>query len=278
MKKNLIFCYFIFFLTSLYSNPYFLGKTFIHTDEYATVCISDNKIIFDDGEETGQLFQGKKFDYFSGENDYIILDCIVSGTYFLYLEKKDTASKFPYSSWEITFSKRVEETDYIASKLVPFKVVKASSFIVEKDKNGKDIRYLPENSNLFSLRSNPWAVTKDSDVTIELSTERWRNDEQNYYPISDIVVVNGFVYPGKEYLYEQNSRAKKIQISYNDISFEIELKDVGNFQTVHLPKSINPKDKNKIIIKILDYYEGTKYSDIVISGIYYMDALYEKSK
>lgn len=273
MKKNMILCLFVFVFSKLYSNPFFLGKTFIHTDEYATVCINNTQISFSDKKEIGNLVYDKKFYVFkSDNNNYIILDCTVSGTYFLYLQKKDVTSKFSYGSWEMTYSKRVEQTDYKTSKLVPFKVRKASSFIIEKDKNGNDIRYLPENSNLFFLGSNPWAVSNDSDAIIELSTERWRNDKQKYYPIYDIVVVNGFVFPGKEYLYEQNSRAKRIQITYNSISFDTELQDTGNFQVVHLPTPINPTEDNSIKIELIDSYSGSKYSDIVISGIYYMDA------
>ena len=63
-----------------------------------------------------------------------------------------------------------------------------------------------------------------------------------------------------------------IRISYDNSSFDVELQDIGNFQVIHLPQSIDPVSNTNIKIEILSYYPGTKYSDIVISGIYYMDA------
>lgn len=279
MKKyiSLIFAYFIIY--NIFASPQYLGHTYIHTDEYSTICISENDITIDGQSIGGALKNTKQFDLFYGEDrPYIILDCTVIGTYFLTVLKKTRKSNFAFSCWEMTYKERIRDTEYNASKLLPFTVIKADSFITEKDKNGNEIRFLPEEFNFFSLGSNPWAVKKDDTKIIYLSTERWRHPTTEYYPVSDIVFVNGFVYPDKDYLYEQNSRAKRVRISYDKTSFEAELQDTGNFQVVHLPAAIDPKAKNNIKLEILDYYPGTKYSDIVISGVYYMDAVLEKKK
>lgn len=272
-KKIFVIC---FMLISFYSfaDSKYLNKKFFHTDEYASVCISDNEIDLDDNVELGKLYHKEKYDLFEGiNNKYIILETTVSETYFLYLIKKFQNSKFLYSNWEMTYSRTEGNNLYTAAKLVPFKVMTADSFIIEKDKEGNEIRYLPENSNLFSLSSNPWAVKIDDNKSIHVSSERWRNKKFQYIPIDDIVIVNGFVFTDKDYLYEQNSRAKTIRITYNTVSFDTELQDIGNFQVIHLPKAIDPLTNEDIKIEILDYYPGTKYSDIVISGIYYMDAI-----
>ena len=273
-KKNYMFVLIISIALEIYALPYYLGKEFIHTDEYVKICIDSNAIKFDNLLEKGRLFQKKEFDYFEGDkNFYIFLDCIVSNTYFLTVIKKDSRSDLDYSCWEMTYKERLKDTIYNASKLIPFTLISAESFITEKDKSGNEIKFLPENSDFFSLGSNPWAVKADASKVINVSTKRWRHPTMKYYPISDIVFVNGFVYPDKLHLYEQNSRAKRVKISYADTSFEAELKDTGNFQVVHLPAAIDPKADNDIRLEILDYYPGTKYSDVVISGLYYMDAL-----
>lgn len=274
MRKRITVFFFCCISSFIFASPYYLGKEFIHTDEYATVCINEKSIRLNDRIIEGQLHQEKKFNYFiSTEENYIILDCSFFDNYFLYLIKRSKSQKFPYGKWEMTYNEILKTELFNASKLIPFTLISAESFITEKDKSGKEIKFLPEKSDFFSLGSNPWAVKADASKVINVSTKRWRHPTMKYYPIGDIVFVNGFVYPDKLYLYEQNSRAKRVKISYADTSFEAELKDTGNFQVVHLPAAIDPKADNDIRLEILDYYPGTKYSDVVISGLYYMDAL-----
>lgn len=274
MKRIIIIFFWIITTFFLFAESEYLEKEIIHTDEYSIFYISEDYIKFNDNIENGKFYQFDKYDVFRGsKKNYIILQTHLLDSYFVYVIKQYENPKQLYGCWEMTYSKRDGESSYNAAKLVPFKVIKADSFIIEKNKNGNEIRFLPENSNLFSLESNPWAVKKNDKKIIYINTERWRNPDIQYLPISDIVFVNGFVFPDKEYLYEQNARAKRVRISYNEITFDADLQDTGNFQVVHLPKTINPKEKNDIKIEIIDSYPGSKYSDIVISGIYYMDAI-----
>lgn len=279
MKKivSIILLYLLVFVA--YSEPQYLKKMFIHTDEYSTVYITDSSIKLDDEIEYGCLYEKNMFDIFKGnERNFIILNCTVEDTYFLYLIRSVKSQKYQYANWELTYGKTLRNATYNAVKLVPFVIQATESYVIESDKTGNEIRFIPDVGDFFSLGSNPWAVKKDDTKIIYLSTERWRHPTTEYYPVSDIVFVNGFVYPDKDYLYEQNSRAKRVRISYDKTSFEAELQDTGNFQVVHLPAAIDPKAKNNIKLEILDYYPGTKYSDIVISGVYYMDAVLEKKK
>jgi len=272
MKRRIIWVTVFIIIYNLYASPEYINKTFFHTDEYATICISEDKLIFDDGEEIGQLIQSEKYDcFYSDKTKYAILCCSIMQSQFLTIIKKNELSKDLYSTFEMTFVKTEKDAIYDRIKLVPFKVSKVDSFISEKDKKGNVINFLPD--ALFSMNSNPWAVMKNEKKNIYINTERWRKSNIQYCLIKDMVFVNGFVFPDKDYLYEQNSRAKLIRISYNKTSFKTELQDTGNFQVVHLPTPINPTDDNNIKIEIIDSYPGTKYSDIVISGIYYMDAV-----
>ena len=127
-------------------------------------------------------------------------------------------------------------------------------------------------AEFFGLTDNPWAVNESSEnKKINIGTAMWRNSRINYSPIDEIIVVNGFVYPGKEKLYRENARAKTIRLSYGDVTFDYELKDTGNYQLIKLPKTMQLDEKNDLTIEIIDWYKGTKYNDVVISGIYYVN-------
>lgn len=114
------------------------------------------------------------------------------------------------------------------------------------------------------MTQTPWEISSKSDNKI--INGKIKEYNSNMFPINRLVIVNGFVNAEKPYLFFQNARAKKILIKTKSFSFEAELEDTGNFQLIKLPNKINESD---ISIKILSSYEGTKYSDIVISGIYY---------
>lgn len=82
-----------------------------------------------------------------------------------------------------------------------------------------------------------------------------------------LYLFNGYVSFEKPYLYEANSRLKKIEISFpeekNKDSIVIELNDTPNPQKIDLGFRCNSKVK----IKILDVYDGKKFSDTCLSGI-----------
>lgn len=87
---------------------------------------------------------------------------------------------------------------------------------------------------------------------------------------SDIDYINtlhisiGFISFDKPYLYSENSRPSRIEISVeNKYSIIVNLDDTPNFQTIRLPEGL---ERNEILrIKILNVYEGTKYEDTCIS-------------
>jgi hypothetical protein len=72
-----IFLLFLLFILSIYAyaDSNYLGNKFWHTDEYVSVCISEDKIELDDRVEKGRLYHKNGFDVFAGaSNKYIVLE------------------------------------------------------------------------------------------------------------------------------------------------------------------------------------------------------------
>ena len=69
-------------------------------------------------------------------------------------------------------------------------------------------------------------------------------------------------------LYKENSRPKLIRLTVeNEFTFDVELEDTPNYQTIMLPF---PLRENDILeLEILDVYPGTRYSDTCINEIFY---------
>lgn len=271
MKKILVLLIQLFLNCLLFSENYFLGKRFSFIDEYGYVEVFQDKLVFDDGVEKGKFQSLNNYNVFKSANEnYILLNYKNEDAEYLTLIKK-VKSKNKYEAWEIPcsipLSKKFENT----AKLVGFNVKKAESFIVEKYGNGDAVKFLPE--KFFNVTGTPWAVKNcDESSTICLTDERYMVPGCEYADIEELILINGFVDPEKPYLYEQNSRAKKIRIEYDNLSFTATLADSGNYQSIKLPQKIKRGSNTSIKITILDSYQGTKYSDIVISGILYVDA------
>ena len=89
------------------------------------------------------------------------------------------------------------------------------------------------------------------------------NDNVNF------LLLNGFQ-SEKKYLYEQNSRVKKIEITNLDTNIKsiYEIKDSAEKQKIELQKKTNSANQvGRYAIKILDVYPGTKYKDLCIQTI-----------
>lgn len=82
--------------------------------------------------------------------------------------------------------------------------------------------------------------------------------------------INGFISFDKTNLYIDNSRVKKIKISFPNNkempSQIVELKDTANPQVIQL-NYFNDESSPEIDIEILEVYEGLKYKDTCIQGI-----------
>ncbi len=137
--------------------------------------------------------------------------------------------------------------------------VRSSSSFVEgiKEYNG-------QNTVQFSSTDNiPWVEGIDGQGIgewFEIETETWN------WPVDFLLISNGYVDFAKPYLYEYNSRIKKmrIEIEEHDIEFEVELTNTPQFQEIRLPKKI---DDGETIIRftILDVYPGSKWEDTCLN-------------
>jgi hypothetical protein len=84
--------------------------------------------------------------------------------------------------------------------------------------------------------------------------------------VSTIHFSIGFVSYYKNYLYTENSRPKKLELSVDGkYSIVIDLKDTPNFQSIKLPEMLSGKETLRI--EILEVYQGTKYNDTCINMI-----------
>jgi hypothetical protein len=134
--------------------------------------------------------------------------------------------------------------------LIDTKIISASSTLIE----GSTVY---STDNLDERIGVCWAV-KGKGIGEKII---FKNYEGKGY--ASLYISIGFVSFDKPYLYRQNSRPKKIKISYDNITEIIELEDTPNLQflTNCWPKS----NINEIHIEILEVYPGTKYNDTCIN-------------
>ena len=125
----------------------------------------------------------------------------------------------------------------------------------------KDHEYKIADGNYVS----PWVpdLKKDKKPSITFSVGNYTKR---------IILINGFVNPEKPYLYEQNSRVKTAEVIFRNTAKkesetrQIILEDTPNPQYIFVPGNFIA---DEIEIKIIDTYEGNKYTDIAVSYIGY---------
>lgn len=210
------------------------------------------------------FFRQEKGQYFfeTDVQKYTILFTQLYSTSFLILLQKSNSNIYPYSNDAQQFYKTFLSGYKDIPVLKGIEIKTVGDYVIETDSKNNKIEYKPYSS--FDLTQTPWAVSSKSNNKIIYGKIKTTNNTK--FPLNRLVIVNGFVNAEKPYLFSQNARAKKVLINTNSFSFEVELEDTGNMQIINLPDNINDGD---ISLKILSSYEGTKYTDIVISGIYF---------
>ena len=81
--------------------------------------------------------------------------------------------------------------------------------------------------------------------------------------VDNIVFLNGFVDMQRKHLYKQNARMQTIQIEGDGFTREFTFIDQVRFQEIEFPKQTE-----KIKVKVVSVYPGSKYEDMAISGMY----------
>lgn len=282
IKKFFLLATFLsFFCNSSFSEEYdFLGKIYYHPDSESSVQLTNDFVsfIWDNGssiQKDGRKSKLLVTDGFTilstNKEDFILLNISLNNNLnFISLINnaegewgKRIYIPFYYSNNEQISSSPV---------LQPVKVVKTSSYLKEK-MNGKNIEYYPINyDGAFHLYNLPWVVTNTNNWIEFLVTPQFEDYSTDYLEVSQLVICNGYFYPGRLDLYKKNSRIKQIKLVYGEIDFITELKDIPGFQTINLPKSINVNKDTNFKLFIQSIYPGDKYKDIALSAILFPTA------
>jgi hypothetical protein len=139
----------------------------------------------------------------------------------------------------------------------PYKVTASSEL---------DTNYRAEYAHDLSFKS-VWAEGKKGDGAGEYLTYYFENTSPR---INKIIIYNG--YSKTEDLWKENSRVKALKLYVNDKLFAIlELEDKRNEQSFSIPLLGRRSDGKELILKfeIADIYPGTKYSDTVITELFF---------
>lgn len=132
------------------------------------------------------------------------------------------------------------------------KRTKASSELKEGDK-------VYAVSNLWTLESGkPWVEGVKGNGIGEYI--------ENTINGKTIYIFSGYVDVEKPYLYEQNSRPKRISVETPTQTLYYDLKDTPNPQKIEISEKDYINDYN-VRITILEVYPGTKYEDTCINSI-----------
>lgn len=160
-------------------------------------------------------------------------------------------------------------TDYILPNLV--KSITSADYMTEKI-GGKTVEYKAENllkSAIWGSHENPYVYNsqntpfvpknngkKGLGTKLTISLKKSKNK---------ILILGGYAKPfGHPDYYHKNCRPKTVKIRDLDSDYSItcEIQDMAVYQSFDFGKPLA-----NIELKITDVYEGSKYSDLCISGI-----------
>jgi len=220
--------------------------------------IEDGEYVKKTITEPYELIRKNGFQYIKTKDEkYIVLSqgeiCILMS-----LEKRESFWGLDRNSQYVYLSSRIRENHIgIRGGMVDFQ--KVSSFLSETINN---IRYDYNGiSNHYYSLSNPWVEGVNGDGIGEWIQKRIA------FSTDKVVIVNGYIDPSRPDLYTANSRVKKISIKNSDKKWQFDLLDSANPQIVTLPIKIT----GDIRFIIDEVYQGTKYADTAIAGIYFLE-------
>jgi len=111
--------------------------------------------------------------------------------------------------------------------------------------------------------TNPWVEGVDGHGIGEWIEVRSGGHPDN---ISGILFFNGYIDPNRPDLFYANSRIKEVLVTSSQYSWTYQIQDTPNPQIMPLPKNFD--DVLRFTIK--DVYEGNRYSDTCLAGIYFL--------
>ncbi|HOV39538.1 MAG TPA: hypothetical protein PLG79_12490 [Spirochaetales bacterium] len=84
-----------------------------------------------------------------------------------------------------------------------------------------------------------------------------------HIPSDNLVVLNGFVDLDRKHLYRLNARMKRVRVTGAGFEFEYEFADYVHFAQIDFPSAVTA-----VKLTVLEVYEGEKYEDLAISGLF----------
>jgi hypothetical protein len=228
MKKQIIFpvilAIFELILTGEEITSFLDREHYYHSDRSSIIISKDYTSFYWDIDYSKEVTNKKlnstisKNRYFTildtSEEDYLLLNCSVEGISFISLVDSRYEKKKYYEKIEIPYHLSLVNKFITSPYLKGVSIINASAYLREKIKD-EEVKYLPERWDLSGI---PWAIKSDEKVKKIIFTavaDKWdRSDGYSLLQVSSLVLVNGLIVPDKQYLYEENCRAKTIRISY----------------------------------------------------------------
>lgn len=255
MKKIILFINFLFVFISLYANEFYNG---FNKSSFKSIVFKPlNKVSFyDDADDRSDYLWNNDFDYSLSDYEKAYILSIRNENYnkkFYALKSDYCLILYDFETNECIFAGVSVSFNKIEGLFFP-DFISASSELKEGDK-------VYSVKNLSNFKSDtPWCEASDDygiGEKIKLSINA-----------SSLIVVSGYVSAKKPYLFENNSRPKKISIEFKNskIQKEYELKDSPSPQVINLDGLYT--EEVEIVIK--DIYPGKKYKDTCISTIFSM--------
>ncbi|MBN2619381.1 MAG: hypothetical protein JXR64_13815 [Spirochaetales bacterium] len=297
MLKKYYILWFVISCINLYSNDFFIENTagevsieYNSTDQqYTYKSYLDEKIVFYDSEI---IYKDNGFGYLkskiknkmntsiviTGRNNFLLYNSEVKGLsfmvfpqydlyteYFTYTNRKNKeAHSSPYFNKDFYTDQKIRVYTFGIKEVI-------SSTSLKEELHGQTIEYSAMSlnnryiSNFITLYWNselpPWVEGVDGygiGEWLEVAYEE---------PTDNIVILNGYVDFLKTNLYKDNSRVKKFKIISEDdgdpFEIEITLEDIVKFQYFELPRKAK-----KVKLEIVEVYEGRKWADTAVTGIF----------
>ena len=142
---------------------------------------------------------------------------------------------------------------------------RVSSFMTETVR-GSIINYDGSNEKYFMELKKPWVEGVEGHGIGEWIEVKYAGNKDG---ISGILFFNGYIDPNRPDLFYANSRIKEVLVTSKQYSWTYQIQDTPNPQILPLPKNFD----DIIRFTIMDVYEGSRYSDTSVAGIYFLHIL-----
>jgi len=145
----------------------------------------------------------------------------------------------------------------------PFEFNRRMSSFLTETVSGNIKNYDWSNQRIAYQVTNPWVEGVDGHGIGE-----WVEVRPGGHPgnLSGILFFNGYIDPNRPDLFYANSRIKEVLVTSRQYSWTYQLQDTPNPHILPLPKNFD--DILRFTIK--DVYEGSRYSDTSVAGIYFL--------